>query len=202
MASGRRGPGRLPLRIGALAAIALIVWACSNAGPTPTPTLQPTPTSTLTPTATASPTPLSSVLGATATPSRTPRAIFSLPPGQPQPGFIETTGAAGPNREPVTVTIAAAGDIACDPGQNHGAPADCDQAATANLLGSLHPTAVLTLGDNQYEDNTFAAYQQVYGPTWGKYKSITFPTIGNHEYLTPRRRRLLRVLQLPAVLQL
>ena len=30
----------------------------------------------------------------------------------------------------------------------------------------------------------FTAYQQVYAKTWGKYKSIMFPTIGNHEYLT------------------
>jgi hypothetical protein len=124
-------------------------------------------------------------MGATATPFSTPGAIFSLPPGEPQPGFIDTSGAAEASSQPVTVTIAAAGDIACDPAQNVGAPADCDQAATANLLGRLHPTAVLTLGDNQYEDNTFAAYQKVFAPTWGKYKSIIFPTIGNHEYLTP-----------------
>jgi hypothetical protein len=83
-----------------------------------------------------------------------------------------------------TVTIVAAGDIACDPAHNVGQPTDCDQAATANLIGQLHPTAVLTLGDNQYENNTLAAYKAVFDPTWGKYKSIIYPTIGNHEYLT------------------
>lgn len=82
------------------------------------------------------------------------------------------------------VTIAAAGDIACDPAHNTGAPKDCDQAATANLIGQLHPTAVLTLGDNQYQVNAPAAYQSVFNPTWGAYKSIIHPTIGNHEYLT------------------
>jgi hypothetical protein len=66
-----------------------------------------------------------------------------------------------------------------------GAPQDCDQAATADLIGSLRPTAVLPLGDNQYEDGTLAAFQAVYAPTWGKYFSITRPTVGNHEYLTP-----------------
>jgi hypothetical protein len=84
-----------------------------------------------------------------------------------------------------TVTIAAAGDIACDPASNVGAPQDCDQAATANLIGSLRPTAVLPLGDDQYEDGTLAAFQTVYATTWGKYLAMTYPTVGNHEYLTP-----------------
>ncbi|MGZ6266403.1 MAG: metallophosphoesterase family protein [Candidatus Limnocylindrales bacterium] len=78
----------------------------------------------------------------------------------------------------------AAGDIACDPATNIKQPADCDQAATANQIGQLAPTAVLTLGDNQYEDGTLAAFQSVFDPTWGKYRSIMYPAIGNHEYLT------------------
>lgn len=82
------------------------------------------------------------------------------------------------------MTIVAAGDIACDPAHNVGTPTDCDQAATANLIGQLHPSAVLTLGDNQYQVNALSAYEAVYAPTWGRYLSITRPTIGNHEYLT------------------
>jgi hypothetical protein len=82
------------------------------------------------------------------------------------------------------VTIAAAGDIACDPAQNVGTPQDCDQQATANLIGAIGPTAVLTLGDNQYENGTLAAFKTVFDPTWGKYRSIMYPAIGNHEYQT------------------
>jgi len=40
------------------------------------------------------------------------------------------------------------------------------------------------LGDNQYEDGTLAAFQAVFDKTWGAYKSIMHPAIGNHEYLT------------------
>jgi acid phosphatase type 7 len=109
----------------------------------------------------------------TATPAPT-RA--STPP--PTPGAT-----LDPPRGPV-VTIAAAGDIACDPSANVAAPIDCDQAATANLLGQLNPTAVLTLGDNQYESGTLAAFNSVFAPTWGKYRSIMYPAIGNHEYQT------------------
>jgi hypothetical protein len=87
----------------------------------------------------------------------------------------------GPN---VTVTVVAAGDIACDPSANVGAPANCDQAATAALIGALHPNAVLPLGDLQYEKGALAGFQTIYGPTWGKYLSITYPAVGNHEYLT------------------
>ncbi len=95
------------------------------------------------------------------------------------------TATAGATASPGgTVTLVAAGDIACDPNANKGTPVDCDQAATADLIGQLHPTAVLTLGDNQYEDNRYGAYQAVFAKTWGKYLSIMHATIGNHEYLT------------------
>jgi acid phosphatase type 7 len=80
--------------------------------------------------------------------------------------------------------IAAAGDIACDPTANTGSPARCDQAATAQQIVSLNPTAVLTLGDHQYESNTSSQYAAVFDPTWGAFKSKIRPTIGNHEYLT------------------
>ncbi|MEP6622567.1 MAG: metallophosphoesterase, partial [bacterium] len=78
--------------------------------------------------------------------------------------------------------IVAAGDIVCGNGTPAGTP--CQHAATAALIGSINPSAVLLLGDNQYEDGTFAEYNALYGPTWGQYKSITYPSVGNHEYQT------------------
>jgi hypothetical protein len=49
----------------------------------------------------------------------------------------------------------------------------------------LSPLAgVLPLGDNQYEDGTLAGYLGSYDSTWGLFKSITYPTPGNHEYNT------------------
>jgi acid phosphatase type 7 len=179
MPIARKGRGKL-IRAAAIAVVALIVSACSNNNPTPAPT--PNPTDTPTPSVSASPS--ATVLAATATATPEPSGLFTVPADATQPTFIETRGAAAGTTEPVTVTIAAAGDIACDPKQNVNQPRDCDQAATADLLGELRPTAVLTLGDTQYEDNRYQAYLDVYDKTWGKYKSITFPTIGNHEYLT------------------
>ena len=69
--------------------------------------------------------------------------------------------------------ILAAGDIC-------GSPTDC--APTANLIGSINPTAVLALGDNAYTTGSAADYAANYDPNWGRYKAITKPAPGNHEY--------------------
>lgn len=122
-------------------------------------TATPTPTATATSTATAT---------ATVTPTPTP-----TPTGTPFSGPV----------------IAAAGDISCDPTSSHyfnglGDPTHCQQMATSNLLLQMQPTAVLTLGDNQYMENTLAQYMAVFDQTWGRLKSIIHPAVGNHEYLT------------------
>jgi len=44
--------------------------------------------------------------------------------------------------------------------------------------------AVLTVGDNQYEHATLAAYVASYAPSWGRVKAKTRPTPGNHDYWT------------------
>lgn len=60
----------------------------------------------------------------------------------------------------------------------------CKQAATAALLGTAGVAAVLPLGDNQYECGELSNFQSFYAPTWGQYKNLTYPVVGNHEYLT------------------
>jgi hypothetical protein len=181
MASATAGPARARARLGrraaALSALGLLVAACGSSVPTPSP--------------------IASVLGATATPAQATAAPTDTPydptagptgTATPSPAAAANALPSGPASIPAspkaTVSIVAAGDIACDPSHNTGTPQDCDQAATADLIGQLHPTAVLPLGDLQYEDGTPAAFQSVFGQTWGKYKSIMYPAIGNHEYLT------------------
>ncbi len=82
--------------------------------------------------------------------------------------------------------IAAAGDIACDPhdpGYNGGRGTSdrCQQKATSDLLMGSGLTAVLVLGDMQYNAASAANIAAVYDPTWGRVKSISHPTLGNHE---------------------
>jgi len=80
--------------------------------------------------------------------------------------------------------IAAAGDISCDPG-NSKSTTSCHQSETSNLLLNAGLAGVLTLGDNQYDDNTLAKYLQMFDPSWGRAKALIRPGIGNHEYLDP-----------------
>jgi acid phosphatase type 7 len=100
---------------------------------------------------------------------------------------LSGVASAGPaTRYPV---IAAAGDIACDPADGsfrngRGTSSACRQLATSNLLLHGRYDAVLTLGDNQYEDGSYGKYLVSYGRSWGRVKRITHPAPGNHEYET------------------
>ena len=90
-----------------------------------------------------------------------------------------------------TPVVAAVGDIACDPRSNafnatRGTGGKCVMGATAKLAQQRKPTAVLVLGDNQYEDGAFDRFQSSYQPTWGALKGLTHPAVGNHEYVTPQ----------------
>jgi hypothetical protein len=85
--------------------------------------------------------------------------------------------------------IAAAGDIACDPSSSsfnggNGSSSACRQKYTSDLLVNANLAAVLTLGDNQNYCGGYQAYLRAYDPSWGRVKSITHPSVGNHEYLT------------------
>ena len=87
------------------------------------------------------------------------------------------------------VRVAAAGDIACDPRSPHyngglGGRRDCRQLVTSDLLVGEGYEAVLVLGDVQYEEGAGDAFEESYGASWGRVKSITRPVPGNHEYRT------------------
>ncbi len=80
-----------------------------------------------------------------------------------------------------TPVLVAAGDIACAPGQP-AKPGQCQMEATAQLVESLQPTVVAPLGDLQYERGEASGFAGSYDPTWGRFKAITRPAPGNHEY--------------------
>ena len=84
--------------------------------------------------------------------------------------------------------VLAAGDAACSPGDpdynaGNGTGTRCMQKATAALIGSIPGvTALLPLGDNQYQCGALGDFQTAYGPTWGQFNAIARPIPGNHEY--------------------
>jgi len=90
-----------------------------------------------------------------------------------------TTGACSSPPPPPSGSdpvIAAAGDICSS------SIGDC--AGTANLLDAINPNAVLTLGDNAYEDGTLSQYTTEYKPYWGRHDAKVFPSPGNHDFHT------------------
>ena len=86
---------------------------------------------------------------------------------------VTVTSVPPPSNDPVLV---GAGDIA--------SCSSSGDEATAALLDDIAGT-VFTLGDNVYDNGTLTEYTNCYGPSWGRHRSRTAPTPGNHEYNTP-----------------
>lgn len=88
-----------------------------------------------------------------------------------------------------SVTVMAAGDIACSPTSSSfkgglGTTNACHQKYTSDLVVAGNPDGVLALGDLQYENATLSEFQGSYDPSWGRFKAKTYPATGNHEYQT------------------
>lgn len=102
-------------------------------------------------------------------------------------GGETTPTAANPTPSPSATpdpdpAIAAAGDIACGSATPGSAP--CRQMETSELLAEIRPSAVLALGDTQYEFGEYQDFLRYYDLSWGRLKPITRPAVGNHEYET------------------
>ena len=116
----------------------------------------------------------------------TPRAIAGCLLALAAAWALVTAGSA----RAAAPVIATAGDIACDPGNSNfnggnGSSSSCRDRYTSDLiLNNPSVAAVLPLGDNQYYCGGLAAFQGSYNLSWGRLKSITYPSVGNHEYLT------------------
>jgi acid phosphatase type 7 len=110
-----------------------------------------------------------------------PPAPGSAPPPAPTQPQTAALSTPPPPPPPEVPTLVAAGDIACRPELQETATA-CRHARTAALVEQLAPDAVALLGDNQYERGELANFQAVFDPTWGRFKAITHPAVGNHEY--------------------
>jgi hypothetical protein len=107
--------------------------------------------------------------------------VLGLPAG-PQPSASVTVRSSDP-------VLVAAGDIACAPVDTAfnfglGIGDRCRQAATAALAAAADPDVVAVLGDSQYEDGGLLSLLNSYELSWGRFKPITRPAVGNHEYDT------------------
>jgi hypothetical protein len=79
-------------------------------------------------------------------------------------------------RAVAAATMVAAGDIAgCD---------TTGDEQTAAIVDAI-PGTVAALGDLAYENGSASDFANCYDPSWGRFKSRTRPTPGNHDYYTP-----------------
>lgn len=85
--------------------------------------------------------------------------------------------------------IVAVGDIACS-SSGTGDKREptlvevCRQTETSDVALQVNGlAAVLTLGDNQYPSGAIEDFHNSYDRSWGRLKSITHPSMGNHEGL-------------------
>jgi len=94
-----------------------------------------------------------------------------------------------------TYTLAAVGDIACEPNDsdNAGNPAalKCGspslggyaaEFATAKQADAMKPDAVALLGDEQYQVGKLSDFEGSFEQAWGGLKFLEKPAPGNHEY--------------------
>src|SRR5207247_947738 len=88
-----------------------------------------------------------------------------------------------PNPQPIPtptppITFVGAGDIADCTTIASAANAE----ATARLIDRMSDAVVFTAGDNAYFNGTAAEFANCYGPRWGRFRTRTRPSPGNHEY--------------------
>lgn len=103
--------------------------------------------------------------------------------GANAPQLVVTLGTPVP---PVTgAVVAAVGDMVCPPGSAVTATT-CRQQSVSDLVANdAAVTALLVLGDLQYDNGELANFQAAYEPSYGRVKAKTKPAPGNHEYNTP-----------------
>ncbi len=122
--------------------------------------------------------------------SVTPTMVLPNITGTPTPFVTQLVTPTLPLTPTVTPTpfvndpvVAVAGDIACDKSET---PVNltCYQSVTANQIAQINPNYVFSLGDTQYSSGQYDNFLKYYDPTWGRFKNITKPVVGNHEYGT------------------
>ncbi|MEY9951498.1 metallophosphoesterase [Leifsonia sp. EB34] len=104
-------------------------------------------------------------------------------------------GSAGAAKHDNTYTLAAVGDIACEPNDSDNAanPAGLKcgspslggyaaEFATAKQADAMKPDAVALLGDEQYQVGKLSDFEGSFEQAWGGLKFLEKPAPGNHEY--------------------
>jgi Calcineurin-like phosphoesterase len=100
-----------------------------------------------------------------------------------------TTTTTSTTPAPSTTVVALAGDVACGTTEQYynggaGTVDKCRMKYTSDLILNMGPQRVFAMGDLQYNSGNLADFQVSYHNSWGRFKDITYPVVGNHEYGT------------------
>ena len=93
---------------------------------------------------------------------------------------VVAIGVSPSNAAAADPVVYAAGDIACAPG-DPGSSTTCHERRTSDIVVNGGAARALAIGDLQYDSATLSNLQNSYDHTWGRFKSITSPSLGNHE---------------------
>ena len=114
------------------------------------------------------------------------RCLFALAALAGACGGTKSTP-VGPTIDPPPITpqiaiMVGAGDIG-----DCSALADLGVHArdTGKMLDTIASDAIFTVGDNAYMVGSTEDFRNCYDAAWGRFKSKTYPTPGNHEYAQP-----------------
>jgi len=115
-----------------------------------------------------------------------PQLVLETTAPAPSPTTSSSTPPPAGNSSTV---VAVGGDVACgttEPNYGGGAgTADaCHMKKTSDLVLAMSPARVFALGDLQYNAGSLSDFNVSYNNSWGRFKSITNPVVGNHEYGT------------------
>ncbi len=110
------------------------------------------------------------------TSTRGPAPTVSSLPSQPR--------GAAPAAPAVEATLAAAGDLSCQPGSTTTLLACRSKEVSDQIVADARVNWFLALGDLQYEVGAPTAFDTAYNLTYGRVKAKTIPAVGNHEYGT------------------
>jgi hypothetical protein len=109
-------------------------------------------------------------------------------PGSTSPAPTQATASPEPSEEVKTTGVVTVGDIACDPTSPvFDDPQYCRHEVVSRLTNRLVKQGAewfIPLGDIQYEEGSLDAFNEVYDKWFGRFRSITEPVPGNHEYYT------------------
>jgi len=122
------------------------------------------------------------------TTSSTSKSLPSREAAANQPQLVIEAGTTPPPTG-ASVVMAVGGDVACgttEANYNGGAgtATACHMKQTSDLVVAMAPQQAWALGDLQYNSGSLGDFNVSYQNSWGRFKNITKPVVGNHEYGT------------------